>query len=236
MIDMHTHILPSVDDGSQSGEMSVAMIKRLEEQGVEKIVLTPHFYAAQNSVDEFLQKRQEAFLCLKNSLIEKPKCEIYMGAEVFYMDSLDKAEGFERLCVEGSEFLLLELPFEKWSERVFETVFRITNREITPIIAHFERFLPFGNTFDDMRSLRGMGCVLQMNANFFDGMFIRRKAVKFFKEGIAAVLGSDCHNMTTRPPEIKSAYDALEKSLGKDMVRAMNQTGEHILRNARRYI
>lgn len=237
MNDIHTHILPEIDDGSKNSEMSFDMIKKLSEQGVKKIVLTPHFYGYENSVDVFLKNRETSLNHLKSFIGEqKLDAEIYIGAEVFFMDSLDKVEGYERMAIEGTKYMLLEMPFDQWNSRVLETVYRITNTGITPIIAHFERFIPFQKDMSKIYELRNMGCILQMNAGYFKGFFNKRKALRFFDEGLAGLLGSDCHNLESRPPEIKSAYDILRANLGEAMVNDINERGNHILKDAVRVI
>ncbi|MCH5187144.1 MAG: hypothetical protein J1F63_01975 [Oscillospiraceae bacterium] len=236
MNDIHTHILPAVDDGSKNGEMSIEMIKRLSAEGVRRIVLTPHFYASRNSVDSFLRKRECSLNELKEAIgEEKLDVELYVGAEVLFMDSLDRVEGFERMAIDGTKYMLLEMPFETWGGRTVDTVYRIISNGITPIIAHFERYIPMKN-MDKIYELKRLGCILQMNAENFNSFFSRRKALKFFEEGTARLLGSDCHNLESRPPEIRFAYDAIAKKLGDDSVNEIISLGDKILENANRII
>ena len=237
MNDMHTHILPKLDDGSKSAEMSIEMIRKLSSEGVRKIVLTPHFYASSNSVDSFLEKREHSLNRLKEALAgENLETEIYVGAEVLFMDSLDRVEGFERMAIDGTDYMLLEMPFSEWSSRTVDTVFRIMSNGVTPIIAHFERYIPIIKDMKPIYELRKMGCILQMNAESFKGFFAKRKALKFFSEGTARLLGSDCHNLTSRAPEIKFAYDLIAEKLGEEKVREIVALGDKILEKANRVI
>ncbi len=222
-----------MDDGSRSAEMSAEMITRLEEQGVKNIVLTPHFYASHGSVDHFLKKREKSLALLKEAMADRPaKAEIYLGAEVFFMDSLDRVEGFKRMAIGGSNYLLLEMPFSEWTERTLETVYRIISAGITPIIAHFERYISIQGGMKKIYELKRMGCILQMNAESFNGFLNKRRALKFFAEGTASLLGSDCHNLTARTPEIRFAYDCIEKKLGSEAVENIIRTGDRILERA----
>ncbi len=237
MNDMHTHILPGIDDGSKDAETSIEMIKRLSAEGVRKIVLTPHFYASRNSVDSFLAKRAAALdrLCEAAEGVELG-AELYIGAEVLFMDSLDRVEGFERMAIEGTKYLLLEMPFTAWTSRTLETVYRITSNGITPIIAHFERYIPIVKDMNMIYELPRLGCVMQMNAENFRSFFPKRKALKFFAEGTARLLGSDAHNLTSRPPEVKLAYDAVAEKLGEEKRREITALGDSILAGATRVI
>lgn len=236
MNDIHTHILPAIDDGSKDAEMSVEMIKKLAAEGVRKIVLTPHFYASRNSVDSFLRKRERSLDELRQALgEEKTDVELYVGAEVLFMDSLDRVEGFERMAIDGTKYLLLEMPFDKWGSRTVDTVYRIISNGVTPIIAHFERYIPMKN-LDMIYELHRLGCILQMNAENFRSFFPKRKALKFFGEGTAKLLGSDCHNLKNRLPEIKFAYDAIAEKLGDEKVNEIISLGDRILKDAKRVI
>ncbi len=237
MNDIHTHILPSIDDGSRDAETSIEMIKRLSAEGVRKIALTPHFYASRNSVDSFLEKRAAALGRLREAAegVELG-AEIYVGAEVLFMDSLDRVEGFERMAIEGTKYMLLEMPFTMWSSRTLETVYRITSNGITPIIAHFERYIPIVKDMNMIYELPRLGCLLQMNAESFRSFLPKRRALKFFAEGVAKLLGSDAHNLTSRPPEIKPAYDAIAAKLGEEKRREIIALGDSILASATRVI
>lgn len=235
--DMHTHILPAVDDGSKNAEMSAEMIRRLAGEGVRKIVLTPHFYASNGSVERFLNKREASLNALKEAVGGKiPDVELYVGAEVLYMDSLDRVEGFERMAIEGTNYMLLEMPFTKWNDRTIDTVYHIMSAGITPIIAHFERYIPILGDMSRIYELRRMGCILQMNAESFKGFFSRRKSLKFFEEGTARLLGSDCHNLGSRAPEIKFAYDCIAQKLGDSAAEAVVNLGDKILKDAVRVL
>ncbi len=229
LIDFHSHILPAIDDGSKNAEMSAEMIKGLINEGVGRLVLTPHFYASEGGVDRFLERRERSFERLRPVLGDFPELKTHLGAEVFYMDSLDRVDGFERLCIEGTDYMLLEMPFSKWTQRTLDTVQHIISSGVTPIIAHFERYIPIQGGMDKIYTLRSMGCILQMNAEAFKGFFNKRKAVGFFADKTASLLGSDCHNLSSRPPEIRAAYDAIEQKLGAEKVNEILSLGERIL-------
>lgn len=235
--DVHTHILPGIDDGSRNPEMSAQMIRQLSAESVKKIVLTPHFYASQGSVEHFLENRAKSLELLKNALKEdSADVEIYIGAEVLFMDSLDKVEGFDRMAIDGTRYMLLEMPFVKWTTRTIDTVYRIMSNGITPIIAHFERYIPMQGDMNKIYELKRMGCILQMNAENFKSFFSKRKALKFFSEGTARLLGSDCHNLTSRAPEIKYAYDCVAEKLGSERAEEIVRLGDKILEKANRVI
>ena len=111
MIDFHSHILPGIDDGSQSVEMSLEMLGALKAQGAGVVCATSHFYATERSPERYLYRRQEAFEKLKPQLPEDAP-EILLGAEVLYFPGISRMEALPSLCLEGTNLLLLEMPFE----------------------------------------------------------------------------------------------------------------------------
>ncbi len=236
MIDFHTHILPGIDDGSKNSGMSIDMLQNLRDEGVTDVVLSSHFYASQNSVEKFLVHRSVSLEHLQAALDTDGRTlglKLHLGAEILFMDSLDKVDGLEAMAIGGTKYILLEMPFTKWSSRNLDTVYKIKCNGFNVIIAHFERYLGFGNGENELDELQRMGCILQMNAEDFNGFFAKRKSVKFFETGRASLLGSDCHNLETRPPKIKHAYDAIGEKLGRGAVEKILSLGHKILENSR---
>lgn len=222
MIDFHSHILPNVDDGSRSVEMSIQMLSLAQKQGVDLMVATPHFYPTQQSPEAFLQKRNAAFQRLKPALTaDLPK--VYLGAEVQYYRGIALNENLSALTIENSCLLLIEMPFCKWSENIVSEVKEIQKkREIQVILAHIERYLEYNNrrVFEQFSK---EGILLQMNAAFFEGFFQQRKAIKMVKSDLVHLLGSDCHNLTSRQPNLPIAYQAIEKKLGTNQLTQMDE-------------
>ncbi len=217
MTDFHTHILPEIDDGSRSTSESIEMLEKMSSSGIKRVVATPHFYANQNSIDEFLKKRDEAYEKLKPFLKEDfPK--IVLGAEVRYYDSISSLEHLDKLCIEGTNLLLLEMPFSKWSRfSVDELLSLCLSGKFTVVIPHIERYLPFQDK-RQIEMLFANGMLAQTNANVFFDFFSRKKAIRNLKNQRAQFLGSDCHNLTTRPPNLATAVEVIKNKLGKEFV------------------
>lgn len=211
-VDFHSHILPGIDDGSKSVEESLEMLNMLSEQGVKTVVATPHFYAGKKSVDDFIAGRAKAYGELSAAL-QGGEPNILLGAEVSYYEGISHLDSLEKLCIENSRLLLLEMPFSKWSEYAFRELLAISGRNITVVLAHIERYLEFQNK-QTIIELRKNGILLQSNANFFINLFKRKKACSMLKSGIVSFLGSDCHNLVKRAPNMKTAYSIIEKRLG----------------------
>ena len=230
MIDWHSHILPQMDDGSKSIEESVTLLSMLSAQGADTVIATPHFYANDESVERFLERRVECYDRLR-SVLPDGKPEILLGAEVSYYFGISRLEELSMLCVEGTNLLLLEMPFTSWSDSVIRDIIEIaTQRSVTVILAHIERYIDMqsGSTFDE---LRAHGVIMQVNASFFRRRATRRKALRLLKKRQIALVGSDTHNIKSRPPALDEAYDIIERKFGNAFVNEINEYGYFLLDN-----
>lgn len=221
LYDFHCHILPGVDDGYQTAAESIQALKRSYSQGVRYMVATPHYYADE-PVDRFLQRRQAAMEQLKVAMEEDggPFPEICLGAEVAYYPNISRLEEMHKLCIGNSDYLLLELPYCAWGVEVLRDVQSICNAgEVIPILAHIERYLPLQNKRTVAKVL-SQDLHLQLSAEFIRSRRTRRFAKRMLKENPAFLLGSDCHNLTDRQPDIGPALECLR---GAAMERAVAQ-------------
>lgn len=229
MIDWHSHILPAMDDGSKDPDESIAMIDSLVSQGVDTVIATPHFYANDESVDEFLSKRESSFGLLKDK-INSERVNIICGAEVRYYPGISRMEDLDKLTIGKSRLLLLEMPFAKWSDHTIKELLELENmRGIKVILAHVERY-PALQDIHLIDNLINNGVQIQVNANFFTQFYTKHRAIKLLALGYIHFVGSDCHNMTTRSPKIDDAYSFIDKKLGKNFVLQMSEYGYSFFR------
>lgn len=230
MIDWHSHVLPSMDDGSQSVDESVAMLNMLREQGADCVLATPHFYANEESVSSFLQRRMSAYALLSQHFTdEHPR--VLCGAEVRYYPGIAKMEELDALSIEETRILLLEMPMVKWTEYTVKELIELSvTRRLTIIMAHIERYLALQgmNVFE---RLRENGLLMQVNASLFERIGSRHKGLKLLSSGMVQFIGSDCHNLTTRAPSLGTAYAYIERKLGTDFIEWMNDFGYRAIRH-----
>lgn len=215
MVDFHSHILPSIDDGSNHVEESLKMLDMLREQGVTAVVATPHFDANTSSIERFLEQRKQSFASLSARMSEMhPK--LYLGAEVLYYSGIARWENLESLCIEGTRVLLLEMPLSRWTTSVVREVLAISNTKgITVVLAHIERYIKLQKP-GVIEELLNNGIYMQVNASFFVERRTRRKALKMLGYRQIHVLGSDCHGSVVRPPRIGEAIDIIRKKMGEE--------------------
>ena len=228
MIDWHSHVLPALDDGSRSVDESLALLKMLSEQGVDTVIATPHFYADRESLSSFLERREGSYKILRDALAEgMPR--ILLGAEVSYYSGISRLEGLSRLCIEGTDILLLEMPFLKWTESVVREVeLMLTSTSYTVVLAHIERYFDMRNG-EAIERLLSRGALAQSNAGFFCRKGTRRLALKLLRSGTVSLIGSDTHSVEQRPPRIDEACEIIEKKLGNEYIEKINRLGYSLL-------
>ena len=227
--DLHTHILPGVDDGSQSCAQSVQMLESMAQQGVGFIAATPHYYADVCAPEAFFAARDAAWAQLKQETI-CARFDIRLGAEVQYYEGMTRLERPERFCLEGTDLFLLEMPFVPWSERILSTVRTLSeDPSLRVVIAHVERYMPLQSRHA-MQTLLDMNVLLQCNAAFFLPWSTRGRALRMMKQGMIHFIGSDCHNMGTRAPDVGQAMSLIEKNAGPSLVQEFLQREKELLR------
>lgn len=225
MVDFHSHILPAIDDGSENLEESVQLLDMLSRQGVTSVVATPHFYADQRSIERFLTKRQEAYEQLAGGIREHHP-QVHLGAEVRYYPGISRLEGLDRLCIVGTRVLLLEMPVSRWSDSTVREVLEIAvSHNLTLVLAHIERYM-FLQRPGVFAELLNNGVLMQVNASFFTDWFTRRRAFKLLENRAVHFVGSDCHGVRSRPPQMGEVTHILRKKYGEAFLQQMKEFAE----------
>ena len=212
MIDIHTHILPNMDDGSKDVDESNQLLKILENEGVKLVCLTSHFYPNKESIDDFLIRRDKSF----KQLNYQGNIELRLGSEVHFYYGISTSEDIEKLCIDGTNLLLLEMPFDcKFNDNVINEILTIRNRGIRIILAHIERY---DVNEEILRTLKSGGIYIQVNTESFLGYFKGRRSINWFRQGFIDFIGSDSHNTKDRKPNYLKAIEILSKKFGEASV------------------
>ena len=214
--DFHSHILPRMDDGSRSVAESVQMLKMGQEQGIEYIVATPHFYPHNETPDKFLARREIAANALQGELAEALP-QVILGAEVYYFPGMSESESLKELTIHGGKYILVEMPMTVWSDRMLQELEDIHAKQgLTPVVAHVDRYLVFWRNRKLLERLAQMPVLVQANASFFLRCGTAKRAMKMLKKGQIQLLGSDCHNLKDRPQNLGKAVERIERMLGAE--------------------
>ncbi|MBR3929299.1 MAG: hypothetical protein IKJ65_09885 [Clostridia bacterium] len=196
------------------------MLLRESKQGVDLVVLTPHFYAHRDSPARFLKRRKQAVAELKQHITGRSKIPtVITGAEVAYFRGMSRVEDIERLRIRNTDAMLVEMPFCRWDRNMIDDLFFLKeSRGVRPILAHIERYIYY-QPLGTVRMLCEAGIWIQASASFFTSWKTAWLAMRMLKKRKIHFIGSDCHNTTDRPPNMGEAISRIEKRLGEDAVR-----------------
>lgn len=231
MIDFHSHVLPGIDDGSRSLEESLAMLERETTQGIAHVVATPHFYAMQDRLEDFLARRKDAEARLRDAMEKHPGMPcLSIGAEVHYFRGMGNSEAISELTITGGKCILVEMPQPPWTEEMYRELAEIRkNFNVIPVIAHIDRYISPLHSHGIPKKLEQLPVLVQANASFFLNRRTRAMALKMVKKGQIHLLGSDCHNLSERPPQLGQAVEIIRKALGQECIDAIQKRAETIL-------
>ncbi len=236
MIDFHSHFLPGCDDGARNSRMSIDMLLDSKAQGVETVVATPHFYCTGKTVEQFLERRDIAYNRMLKRINEwgAEVPEIKLGAEVHASVSLSEIPDLDKLCIEGTRYILLEMPYQTWQPWIYEMIYSlIVKFDVIPIMAHMERYMSINKKIEDYYELLSMNVLGQANAEGFLSFSSRRFLSKLIEKDMIHVIGSDMHNMDSRKSCIGAAVSKIEKKFGKELMNTFENNAKNILLNKR---
>lgn len=226
MIDLHTHILPDLDDGAKTLDESIKMAETAREDGISVMAGTPHLFRGEyrhRDLDIIRRKQEE----LSGALAEKGiDIRIYRGAEVHIshnlMDEIRRHR--EHLVLNGGSYLLVEFPSDHVFHGVKNVFFDLMSEGLTPIITHPERNSVFVQRPELLYELVGMGALAQANSGSIAGVYGSRAAlgVKIFLEwNLIHFIATDCHNSGSIPPLLSGPASRVAEVFGEDRARAL---------------
>ncbi len=226
MIDFHSHILPKTDDGSSSVNESIEMLTLTKQQGINYIVSTSHFYASDESPSDFLLRRNSAYQKLNETIEGSSLPKIIPGAEVGFFEGMSDCTDLSKLKISGTPLLMVEMPVCRWSERMLYELEAIYEKQgIIPLIAHIDRYIKLLHDKKLADKVKGLPVLIQANASFFTDKKTSRTAFSLLSKEKIHLLGSDCHNITTRRPNLGDAYKAISDKLGNDAINKIRSNG-----------
>ena len=216
IIDMHTHILPGIDDGARDWDVCLRMLAKSVECGVQKIIATPHYspWDRQATAEVVCQlcKEAEAQLERQYGMV----VNIYPGHEIYYsVGVVDALKEGKALSLAGSRYVLVEFDPETSYQVLYHAVREFRDGGYVPIIAHVERYRCLRKA-DKMEALKDGGALLQMNVGTLQGGivdFASRWAKNCLRNEMIDFLASDMHNIRTRGPLSQEQLDWVQNKL-----------------------
>lgn len=193
--DMHSHLIPGIDDGAQNIEESVHLIRGLMEMGYEKIITTPHIYKEYypNTSDIIRSGLEKLKAHLREIGIQ---IEIEAAAEYFLDEHFEELLQQDDILTFGNNNVLVEMSFYYETPKVFDYIFQLRSKGYHPIIAHPERYIYYAQEFEKYEQFKDRGCLLQMNILSLVGYYgkpVQQNAMRLVKEGLVDLIGTDLH-------------------------------------------
>lgn len=211
-VDLHSHILPGVDDGAQNMDTSMEMLSMAYEQGVRHQFLTPHYIPGDNSYKPGDLDRIFEELSAR-AVKEFPEMRIYLGNEIYYMPSVVEDIRKERIhTMAGSRYVLVEFGTEEPWPAIEHAVRELIRVRVIPVIAHVERYSCLVKKESRLQELRQMDVFMQLNAGGIPGGRFDRAAGwrrRLVTGGWISFLGTDAHDVKHRNPRMREAAEWL---------------------------
>lgn len=213
LTDLHTHILPGVDDGAKDLEASLEILRKQKVSGVERVALTSHFYPMREELQDFLDRRQRAYEELMNAWDAETMPQLRLGAEVHYSSCIADMD-LRSISFAQSNYLLLELSDTRVPAHI-EQVFKIVmGQGITPILAHVERCAYFWEDPSKLLRLIELGALAQISTRALYSKKRQKFAGICLRKNVAQIIASDVHGGW----ELKTGLGALKESLSRDTI------------------
>ena len=220
LTDFHSHILPEMDDGSRSLQESIAMLRSEWKQGIRHVIATPHFYARYDTPVAFLERRAASEWKLREEMqFHENLPDITVGAEVAFFRGISESEVLGSLTIGESSAVLIEMPAPPWPAELYRELLQIWERQrLIPVIAHVDRYIRPLRTFGIPRKLSQLPVYVQANASFFTDPGTAMLAMRMLKQEQIHLIGSDCHNMSSRKPNLGKAIAEIKDRLGNEAI------------------
>lgn len=228
MIDTHIHMVPGVDDGAKDLRMSIQMIQMAMHEGVNKVIVTPHYnlpqYRNENVAQQFYQLQEYI-------IAEKLNFEVFLGNEVYLSEEtvMGVLSG-QAYSMAKSSYLLVELPYYHYYPIHQAMIQDLQDNDFRVLLAHIERYQAFEKNPDKLRDLVENGVYAQLSSRYIIDHKTRKSALDWIAKGLIHIVASDGHDVDKRPPLMKKAYEVVSKALGIDCAQLLFETNpEYII-------
>lgn len=227
MIDYHSHILPGIDDGAKTVEESINLVREELKQGIDTVVLTPHFYPDVQKLSDFLERRAAAYNTLKSALsAEKIDVELLLAAEVRFSRLLEYPQMTE-LAFGEPKLVLVELSTQICLPDVSATIGRIQMNGMIPILAHVDRYPYLYKHPELLYQWVKAGAFTQFNADhYFESKEVRSFVDVAIKHNLIHIVGTDTHSTDKRPPRLRECLQKMQPELKRKVL----DNGEMLLK------
>ncbi|MEG1887491.1 MAG: CpsB/CapC family capsule biosynthesis tyrosine phosphatase [Oscillospiraceae bacterium] len=227
IVDIHSHVLPGIDDGAKTMQETFRLLRMLKKQGVEGVVATPHFYPKYDDLDAHLEKAEGVYKKICDQLGDNlfvPR--IFLGHEVRYFRGISESETIHKLKISGTNKILIEMSYDGISTHMLDDILSIQyNLGLTPIIAHIDRYVEFEGFDKALEILKEHEIKAQINADSVLGSN-KKQAFKMLNDGLISYIGSDTHSIEARPPQIDAFMKKAFRKVDEKVVKRLEYNSE----------
>lgn len=230
-IDFHSHILPGMENGAKDVETSIKILEKEVQDDIDIVIATPKYNPELQSVEDFLIERDNSYTKLITTICGMEIPSIKLGAEVKYCPKLLTMDNLLDLCIEGTNYLLLELPPVQFNNQLTEEISELTyNRNITPIISHVDDCLRY-TSIESLEEILDLDVLGQINASSFIDKEKRKLAFKLIHNNYIHVLGSGANDTVNNPALMKEAEIIIYKKFSRRLYGDFMENAKLVLHN-----
>lgn len=229
--DIHSHIIPKVDDGSQDDQTTLAMLQRSYDDNVRNIILTPHYNEKRHltvNVKDHIEHMNKLAKKVADDL------NLYYGNEIYFTSNVIRLLQDNKIAtLADSKYVLIEFSVMSDYKKIESAVRELLYNGFWPIIAHVERYLCLSNDIDKIESLKNLSAKIQINADsLLNGKFkIKRFIKKLINYSLVDFIASDCHDAVVRPPDVGKCIPYSNKKFGESITEKLLCSNPHCIIN-----
>ena len=212
ILDIHSHILPGLDDGAKDYNESLKLLSMMKAQGVDVVVATPHLDPSKPTAEEKRARVIDAYNELCRLTEGKNMPEIHLGYELVFFYGISEKPNLADFTIAGTNKILIELPFGRMTDRIVSELEEIAfSRKLTPVLAHLERYTKYEGIEKIYDAVYNGVAEAQVSADTIKGFWEKMNIGKLLKKDIFIYLGSDAHSSDLRPPMMDSFLKFVQK-------------------------
>lgn len=230
MLDIHSHILPEIDDGAKSTDEAIKILEMMSSQGITDVIATPHFYPDTDNLEDFLSRVKAAYITLSDAAAGKDLPKLYRGCELHYFSGISNSESLENFTLGNSKHLLLELSYDCIDQSLFWEILSLRDRcGITPIIAHIERYYKSRNYKKLLTFIKEEKIETQVNCTAVFSSPYRRVVKKLIKQELVTYIATDTHSVNLRPPYFDTALEFIKTEYSAETALKLTRNSDLLL-------
>ena len=234
MIDIHSHILPNIDDGARSIEETFNLIKEAQKAGFEAIISTSHYMENYYETDVPEREVWVKAIC-ENLQTKNIETNLYLGNEIYFSDNIiELLEQRKASTINDTSYVLFELPLNAEPMNLYDVVYEMLQYKLVPILAHPERYSYVQKDPDLIYDLIEKGVLMQANYGSIIGQYGEKAQIivrKFFENNMVHFLGSDVHRPNTIYPKIPQILREIESIIGSEKLEELTTKNPKLLLN-----